>query len=234
MGRKKKNIIDVITDFNKKHGNFYDYSLIDYKNSNSKLNILCPIHGSFWQTSNNHSQGQGCPKCRSNNKKTLAETINDFKKVHGNRYDYSKVNYINTTKKVEVICKIKNHKSFLVTPNNHKKGSGCPLCNNSKGETLILTFLEDNNILFKKEYTFSNLPRKRFDFFLEELNLCIEFDGKQHFEPIEHFGGKETFNWLKRSDNLKNQFCKDNNIKLLRISYLEINKIKEILKGNIC
>ena len=103
----------------------------------------------------------------------------------------------------------------------HKLGSGCPKCKESKGERKIREFLEENNIKYSQEVKlFDNY---RFDFYLEDLNTVIEYDGKQHSEPVEGF--------LKTQerDRIKEKFLKENNIELLRINYKEFNNILTIL-----
>lgn len=97
----------------------------------------------------------------------------------------------------------------------------------SKGEEKIKEILESNNIKFEREKTFSTCGNGlfRFDFFLPDMNICIEYDGEQHFRPIEIFGGKEGFDKQITYDNIKNQWCKQNNIKLIRIPYIDYDKI---------
>lgn len=85
--------------------------------------------------------------------------------------------------------------------------------------------------LYKREKTFNS--RLRFDFWLPDINTIIEFDGKHHFKPIEYFGGEYSFKKVKINDQLKNNYCKENNITLLRISYKDLKRIEEIIKKEI-
>ena len=119
-----------ITKAKEKHGNKYDYSKVNYVNAHTKVCIICPIHGEFWQTPNTHLNGRGCPKCSSNKKMTTEEFIGRAKKIHGDKYDYSKVNYVNAHTKVCIICPI--HGEFLITPSNHLRERGCPKCKTRK------------------------------------------------------------------------------------------------------
>lgn len=125
---RKQNFIDKS---NKVHNNFYDYSKIEYVNSTTKVCIICPIHGEFWQTPQAHARGNKCPKC-ANIKRGDAFRSNgdDFIKraieIHGDQYDYSKVEYRNSNEKVCIICK--EHGEFWMTPMNHLLGQGCPKC----------------------------------------------------------------------------------------------------------
>lgn len=113
------------------HGDLYDYSKVEYKNSQTKVIIICKIHGSFKQIAASHLNKSGCPKCGDiKSAKSCRSTINDFieksKNFHGELYDYSKVNYKNNLSKVEIICRV--HGSFFKSPVNHLRGQGCPSC----------------------------------------------------------------------------------------------------------
>lgn len=231
---------EFIQKARKVHGDKYNYSLVDYKNAHTKIKIICPIHGEFEQRPNNHLDGRGCLKCASQNKgKKISKTntkntdyfINKSKEIHGDKYDYSKVNYINNRTKVEIICP--KHGSFWQIPNSHKCGSGCPYCFNSIGETKIKKWLIDKNINFKQQFKFKECKNKLslpFDFYLTDKNILIEFDGIQHYKSVNRFGGFKKFKETQKNDEIKNNFCKTNNIKLIRISYKEIKKIENILE----
>jgi len=114
------------------HGDKYDYSLVKYTGANNKVNIICPHHGEFEQSPYNHTNlGQGCPICRyDKSSKSLSSNTEEFikkaKKVHGDKYDYSKSVYTNSITKLIVICK--KHGEFKVTPNNHLRNRICPKC----------------------------------------------------------------------------------------------------------
>ena len=121
---------------------------------------------------------------------------------------------------------------FITKPNYIlHMGTNCPYCNKSKGERYIHNYLKENNIEFQTEFIINiNNINLRFDFYLPVQNLFIEYDGIQHFKPIDFFGGKEYFNKLKQYDKLKNEYCNDNNINLIRISYKD--NIINILRAN--
>jgi len=226
---KKSNIV---------HSNKYDYSLVRYVNNNKKVKIICPEHGIFEQTPSNHMNlKQGCKKC---SKKMISngEFIKKSNIIHNNKYDYSLTNFTNYRKKIQIICK--EHGIFIQTPYAHlNKKQGCPFCNQSKGEIEIFNFLKKLNIKYIYQKKFKNCKNKKllpFDFYLPEHNCCIEFDGEQHYRPLNFFGGNKRFEEQKLKDNLKNKYCKDNNIKMIRIKYNEniIDKLnflqKEIYK----
>lgn len=152
-------------------------------------------------------------------------------KVHGNKYDYSKSEYITQKTKTTIICP--EHGEFKQKPTNHfHLKRGCPRCSESKGEREIRNYLDRNNIKYSEEHTFEGWAdnnKLRFDFYLIDYDICIEFDGVQHFKPIERFGGEEYFKDIKRKDGIKNKFCFDNKIKLIRIPYKNIDNVEEIL-----
>jgi hypothetical protein len=210
---------------NKVHNNFYDYSLVNYVKSNIKVKIICPKHGIFKQTPNNHIMKMKCMKCSiednaDKKRLTIQEVLNGFIKIHGDKYDYSEAVYKNGDEKVKIVCR--RHGPFFQTPSAHKSGRGCPFCHESRGERKIALFLASHNIVFKREKEFKKCRYKGllyFDFYVPKLNACIEYDGKQHFEACDFFGGKKEFDRIKISDSIKTEFCKNNNIKLVRISY---------------
>jgi hypothetical protein len=110
----------------KKHGDWYDYSKVVYVNNMTKVCIICPIHGEFWQTPGKHLRGQGCPNCGGTSKLTKEIFIERSIEVHGDFYDYSKVVYINANTKVCIICPI--HGEFWQIPFSHLSGMGCSHC----------------------------------------------------------------------------------------------------------
>lgn len=225
-----------IEEARKVHGDSYDYSLVNYVNVDTNIKIICKIHGEFNQTPYTHKTGSGCSKCRSENlsiryRDSLDLFIRKAISIHGNIYDYSNVVYLNQMTKISIICS--KHGEFKQIPNSHLQGRGCPICKESKGEKTIRTFLEMNNIEFIPQYKFDNcvnIKTKRklpFDFYLPNYKMCIEYDGKQHF-GYEHGGFGASLentiinhNNLLINDNIKNKYCFDNKIELLRISYLD-------------
>jgi hypothetical protein len=229
--------IDFIKKAKEIHGNKYDYSLVNYKNNSTKIKIICPKHGVFEQNPNSHiSAKNGCSKCSGKSKITIKSLIGRAKEIHGNKYDYSLISNIkNSTTKVKIICL--EHGEFMQTPDAHlNQKQGCPNCRESKGERDIDSFLKKNKILFIKQKTFDTCinpktgRKLKFDFYLPSHNLCIEFDGQQHFKPIKRFGGEIGYNLTIYRDSIKNAFCKKNEIKLLRIKFNEkiINKLNKI------
>lgn len=215
-----------------KHGNKYDYSNSKYENKRKKVKIICKEHGEFEQYPRQHISGSNCPKCFGNFKYDTEEFIKKAKEVHGDKYDYSLTVYEGTTKKVDIICK--KHGKFKQLANNHINSSknGCPKCNRSKGEELIEYFLINNGIKYETQKIFEscrNINTLPFDFYLNDYNIVIEFDGEQHFKAVDFFGGEQKFKKTLMNDEIKNSFCKSNNIKILRINKIE-NIKKEIAR----
>jgi len=108
------------------HGNKYDYDLVEYVKNNQKIKIICPEHGNFYQTPNAHLIGQGCPICNKQKRVTMKEFLVRAMHKHGNKYDYSIINYINVNTKIDIKCPI--HGIFKQTPHLHLNGNGCSKC----------------------------------------------------------------------------------------------------------
>ena len=207
----------------------YDYSKVEYVNCDTKVCIICPIHGEFWQSPYKHiHEKNGCQKCGyttiwGQRRKTTEEFINECNIVHNFKYDYSEVVYTKNTDYILIGCK--KHGFFKQRASNHLRGDGCPKCNQSFLERDIEFFLNEKNINFiyqasKKDLDW--LGQKRIDFYLPEYNIAIECQGIQHFKPVDYFGGKEEFEKVIKRDTLKKELCEANEIKLLYFSNLGI------------
>jgi very-short-patch-repair endonuclease len=205
------------------HGDKYYYSLVDYKGSLKKIKIICKEHGVFETNTSTHLKGSICPKCFLNKLSSNTEKfLKKAKEIHGDKYDYSLVEYKKNNLKVDIICK--KHGLFKQTPNNHLFNNGCPICKESKGEKEISKILKNKNINYLMEYKFDdckNIIALPFDFYLPNYNICIEYDGQQHFKVIEIWGGKDGLERRKENDKIKTEYCKQNNIELIRIRYNE-------------
>ena len=218
------------------HGDKYKYTLVDYKNSKSKIKITCPLHGEFECRASHHSSGTGCPKCSTKHSHSTEEFIEIANNVHGNKYDYHKSNYINSKNKITITCK--KHGEFKQNASSHINNSrGCSICVESVGEINVRKFLTKNSIEFVSQKKFKdciNIDTNRklsFDFYLPKHNICIEYQGKQHFVPVKKWGGKNNLEKIKKRDEIKRIYCKKNNIILLEIKYSE--NIDDILKNKI-
>lgn len=210
------------------HGDKYDYSETIYTKSTEKVDIICPKHGKFKQMAYSHLNGHGCHKCsiRANADKMLSNKdgfIEKAKKIHGEKYDYSKVEYKGAKIPINIICE--NGHSFWQMPNKHLIGHGCPYCRESKMETEISQFLTENNIEFIQQKTFDWLKDKkklRLDFFLPEYNVGIECQGIQHFQDSD-FGGKyNLLEGIQSRDLAKKKLCNEHGVKLLYYANYQI------------
>ena len=152
--------------------------------------------------------------------------------IHNNFYDYSLVNYVNNRTKI-LIQHLKCGNKFEQSPSNHISGKKCPFCFEfSKGEIVIKKFLLDNNIKFERQKTFIECKLTkllRFDFYLPDYNMCIEYNGCQHYKAIQWFGGEKTLQDNIKRDKIKKNYC-DNNLKeLFIIKYDDFKNINNIL-----
>ena len=184
MKNKKENFIEKS---NKKHNNKYDYSKVEYINSQTKVCIICPEHGEFWQTPVAHVRGHGCPIC--SNKRRGKRTINTENlikkcmKVHNNKYTYENTEYINADTKICVTCPV--HGDFYILPFNHLNGQGCPKC---KGKNLT----QDEVIAkFKKihgdKYDYSKVI---FNKMKEKVCIICPEHGEFWKTPQKHINGQ--------------------------------------------
>jgi len=232
----RKNTEDFIIQANIIHNNKYNYLPSKYIRAHNKLKIVCPKHGEFEQSPDNHLHGKGCKKCQiENTKKNLTLTNENFIQraslIHDNYFNYDLCMYEHNNKKVKITCP--KHGMFEQTPDNHLHGKGCKKCSSSKGEIIIRKLLNELDIKFYEQKTFDcckSVNLLPFDFYLKEFNVCIEYDGIQHFKSVEFFGGVKRFNERIKNDKIKTEYCIKNNIRLIRIKYsdkIEI-KIKEL------
>lgn len=217
------------------HGDKYDYSLVNYTGGQIPVKIICPEHGIFEQRPAKHIFGQGCPKCNGTRLKTTEEFIKQAKEVHGDTYDYSKTEYgKNNRDPVIIICKL--HGEFKQTPVHHINCKcGCPKCNMSHGEQILLQYFIKNNIKYIEQYevtvpsTIRKTKKIYIDFYLPEYNTYIEYNGKQHYIMQEGFGGTLKFEQQVSRDIFLRNYCINNNIKLIEIPYTEKDPINYLI-----
>lgn len=211
---KKYNNNEFIEKAKKVHGNKYNYSKVEYINSQTKVCIICPEHGEFWQTPANHLQGQNCPKCSRfiTHKKQKSNTENFIKRakeIHGNKYDYSRVEYINNKTKVCIICP--EHGEFWQRPDKHLfTKRGCPKC----GKTQKLTneeFIEKAKLIHKDTYDYSNVEYKTYE---QKIEIICKKHGSFKQTPHAHLSGQGCPICKQRIlEKEINEFLIENNIK---------------------
>lgn len=209
-------------------GDYYDYSLVDYRNNHTKVKIICPVHGVFYQKPHGHLQGWGCVKCGNINQQyTTDEFIELAKKVHGSKYDYTLTNYTGSSNKIKIQCK--KHGLFIQRASAHLLGAGCPRCRQSSGEQYIKKYLDATGVLYKQQYKLSDCKFKNclpFDFAIfnsdNTLRCLLEYQGIQHYKNIKWFGkGYTDFVSQQKRDLVKKDYCLKHGIPLLEVSYLQ-------------
>lgn len=189
---KRVSFNDFLQCSKKKHGDKYDYSLVNCDGCFNKIKIICPIHGIFLQTLRNHMSGHGCTKCVIEKRiKRITLTIDEFisrsKKIHGDKYDYSKVDYRNSQTNVKIICS--NHGPFLQTPSTHIRGYGCQKCTHriSKPEIEFLDFIKCP----LRSYIFPEWKQKSVDGYEPNTNTVYEFLGDYYHGNPEKYDSEK-------------------------------------------
>lgn len=178
-------------------------------------------------------KGRTCPQCSlQKTSERLRDTHEIFlKKLSKVNADVRVVgDYVNQDTQIECIC-LKCGNIWFPVPYHLLHGVGCPRCKQSHGEKTIQAYLERHYIQYECQKRFSDCRYKSilsFDFYIPQKNMCIEFDGIQHYEPLEVFGGSEAFEETVKRDKIKSNYCLQNGITLLRIPYFE--DIEEALK----
>lgn len=195
---------------------------------NAKTPILhkCLIHNSEWKVRpNDILRGKGCPICgiKKSGKarfKSHTQYLEELKIKNKNIIAIE--NYNGIYNPILHKCLIDGCEWCAIPHNILHGNAGCPKCNKSKGENIICKWLKEHNIKYESQKRFYDCRDKYtlpFDFYLSDYNIAIEYDGIQHYKPIEYFGGQESFKYTQKHDKIKNEYCENNNIKLLRIPY---------------
>lgn len=130
---------EIVNRFVSLRGNTYDYSKVDYRGARTLVIIICPTHGEFKQTPNNHVSGDGCPSCAGKDL-TTEKVIQNMQRVHGRTYDYGKVVFTNTATKMELVCRV--HGSFFQRYHDHLNGHGCVRCGNKVNVIYVWKYRE--------------------------------------------------------------------------------------------
>ncbi len=212
----------------------------NFRTYKQPMEFTCTKCGHHFKSTPDHILNSyiGCPICAEQSRRkarthTTEQFIKDAQKVHGNFYNYDKTFYLGCHKKLTVTCP--KHGDFVVCAGDHLQGSGCPKCSQTKGEQLVQTYLDKYKIDYQIQFIIKDsiFHRKfvRVDFYIKSLNTIIEFNGIQHYKPIDYFGGEQRFKEQIERDNDLRQYCKVNNINLIEINYLKSkDEIEEIIK----
>lgn len=200
---------------------------------NRQVKCKCNLEHEFYSIPSNLLKGHGCSICAGNSKDTKETLENKLKlKLYDDSYKI-----ISTLKygKVKVFHG-KCGNIYETSKDSIRAGSGCPKCSASKGEIEIRRILNSMNIEFIEQYKFEkciNIRSLPFDFYIPKLSACIEYDGEGHYKPFKYKNALNKFNKTKLNDSIKEEFCRNNSIKLIRIPYYNFNKIEEILKATL-
>jgi len=218
---------EVIEHFKKIHGGKYDYSKTKYVSDGTPVTITCKNHGYFEQLPKLHKKGHGCPKCMADaNRNTQEDVIARFKLAHGDRYDYSKMQYVLADKKVTITCK--EHGDFEQIPKNHWIGQGCPICSciTSKGEIEVYEFVSslvgEGNVIQRDR---SIIAPYELDIVIPEKKLAIEYCGL-YWHSSE--GGKDRNYHVRKHDK-----AEDAGYRLITIFEDEWRDKQEIVKSTL-
>lgn len=224
---KKKTTEEFIEEAKKIHSNKFDYSKVDYKNAKTKVCIICPKHGEFWQTPHGHLRGYGCSKCRDEKSaksktKTTQDFINESSLIHNNKYSYNKTIYKDCKTKVIITCPI--HGDFEQTPDNHLQGKGCKKC------SLKLRTKYTKEICFElaKQCT----TRSEFDklnqraYYVSHINGWLDemthFETPKRYKPTEYI--KNNIVYVYEFPNNVAYIGRTNNLKQRHKAHKRINK----------
>lgn len=235
---KQKTSKDFIDQSERVHGkDEFDYTNTIYKNMYTKLKLRHKCGHEFLVKPCNHIHNKsGCPKCNGGVSISQNDFIANAKSIHGDKYDYSNILYKSAFKKVELICNDCGN-NFKQTANDHiSKNAGCPKCCESKGEKFISSHLDSLGVKYIAQFRDKTCKYKKvlsFDFCLPDHNILIEYDGEQHFKPIDFYGGNDSFQDLKIKDAIKDCWAKHNNFKLIRVNYMNLLSFKSNLINDL-
>jgi hypothetical protein len=202
---RKKTTEEFILDAMKVHGDRYDYSLVEYEGVDKKVIITCPEHGPFEQTPHNHLSGSICPKCSNiksslRQRKDLQSFIDKAKSIHGDKYDYSLVEYKNAHTKVTIICP--EHGPFEQTPNCHtrlNRKNGCSVCSQKKRHD-IESFITKANKIHNNKYDYSQVVYRNNK---THVTIICPEHGPFEQRPDHHFRGQGCVKCLDRNSSIQ-------------------------------
>lgn len=206
-------------------------------------NKRCDCH--IWSATINHRtrEGTGCPYCKGSTKVCSHYNFaTEFPYLalewHPNNERKPEEYSYGSESRVLWKCLVGSFEHVWEATINSRTNmnSGCPVCRQSHGEKRICNYLRKTNIPFETEKIFVDLryiKKLRCDFYIISLNLVVEYDGIQHDEPVYHFGGEEEFEKTLERDKIKNNYCLERGLNLLRIKYHQFSKIENIIDETI-
>lgn len=207
-----------------------------YINSKTTICCKCKIDGYEWDGQPSALlHGRKCMLCTGRVKKTHEQFLQELSEINPNVTILGK--YVNYETKILCKCNFDGNE-WYATPHNLLKYRGCPRCKKSQGERMVENYLVNNNISFESHTKFDSLTglgnrHLSYDFYIKDLNLLIEVQGRQHKEPVDYFGGEESFQVQQEHDKRKREYAKLHNIELLEIWSDDFNNIDNILKSRL-
>lgn len=211
-----------------------EYTFLEpYVNDRTRLRVKHSKCGTVYKARpNDIFNGHGCPYCYGNFKKTNIQFKQEVKNLVGNEYEFLDI-YVNSRVKL----KVKHNRCgniYKVTPNDFLRGKRCPCCNTPKGEVIINKILKSLGINYEPQKTFDGLKDKSYlsyDFYIQDQNILIEYQGIQHYRPVALWGGENQFKTQQKHDKMKADYAKSNGYKLIAVPYTEdtFSKIKKYL-----
>lgn len=211
-------------EFCKVAGKHY-MQLTAYHRSHEKIKVIHVDCGNkYWVDPDSFvNGGRRCPKCYGNIRKTIKQFREEVSTLTHGEYACVSKYYVNNRTNVEIKHLVCGNK-YKVTPHDFVEGNRCPYCKQSKGERLVQSILEKNGVPYEIQKRFKWCRRENgsylpFDFYLPNMNMCIEYDGIQHFKSVKYFGGKKKLLSQQDRDNFKNRCCLSKKISVIRVPY---------------
>lgn len=220
------------------HIDYFDV-IGEYKGQYDDIEIRCKKHqiNYFAKPYKIFNGTNSCPLCHQEDLRTrnLLSKDEAEQKLHLTHPMLNIIgNYIDTFTPVKLHCNEHNY-DFECSINNYLykgKQECCPKCQRTSGELFIINFLEKYNYKYSQQKTFSECRVKQplpFDFYLDDFNICIEYQGEQHYYAVDWFGGEKQLKKQQKYDEIKRKFCDENHIKLIEIPYWEKDNLNDYL-----
>lgn len=230
---RKKTTDEFMNEVKFKNGYDLDLTNFVYGGRDTKSLVRCKVCGYEWETTPRVLLGNhGCPICNIKNghakmRSSQDDVVQKLLEIYGDKYDFSKVEYVNARTKIEVVCK--KHGSFFTMPHDLFNLHGCPYCRQSRGEQMVKRALENGGMEFVQQHSFewmklSTYGKLSYDFYIPSKNIAIECQGRQHFEVVSAFGGEETFLKTIERDKKKKELTKEHGIELIYFLEKRFNK----------
>jgi hypothetical protein len=223
------------------HEGYYKYDKTKYISNEESVKVYCTNCEVYFDVNagDHLHRKNGCKicsgeRCVKDRRLTKEEIVRRGNEVHQNKYEYKFLGEVKSNKdKFVIICSDHGEQKPQIINDHINKNVGCPSCKRSKGEEKIAFWLDVNNIEYNPQHPFDDCIHKNklpFDFYLPEFNVLLEYNGEHHYKYLEYFHKtKEEFDEQQKRDQIKREYCKQNNIKLIEIPYWDFKNIEKIL-----